>query len=667
MKNYILKILCCLIILILLEVCLVSQFCLLYPQNWLGEHVERKIRMYKLLKECEQQKTQNQDQFDVSYYGINVSINPETRAIIGSVKIIAVSLDDSLAVLELNFSNDMSVDSILSGDANLNFTHVHDILQISLNRPYKQDELIYVSVHYHGQPEISGSRAFAFDKFQGRPMIWSLSEPFGARNWWPCKDVPSDKADSADIRVTVPKGLIVASNGLLKEVIPEGETETYWWHESYPITTYLVSVAIHNYHTYSDYFKYSESDSMEIQFYVFPEHLELVRENYAQTAQGLEFFSEIFGPYPFLKEKYGHAEFTWGGGMEHQTITSLGYWSIPLIVHELAHQWWGDMITCRDFHHIWLNEGFATYAEALYLERFGGKTDLIREMESNEYFGPGTIYVDDLSNVSRIFSGNLSYRKAAWVLHMLRHVLGDTTFFKALKTYGADPQFKYGTAVTEDFQNICGNISGMELGWFFKQWIYGEYYPIYFYHWLLSSQTSQYSLKLIIEQQQESGLFKMPIDITIMTEKGDTTFAVWDSLPTQTFEFVLDDKPRDIYLDRDKWILRKIRRPSVVRAGFFLDQNYPNPFIISKSNPSDLNTQTTIGYQISHATKVTLKIYNILGQVVRTLVDQRQPANYYPVKWDGLDVNGHPVPSGFYFYELVADGYRSTQKMTVLR
>lgn len=670
MENRVTKILCYLTIIFLLELNFVNPFDNLQAQHqktWLDEHAESKAQRFKLLQASEQQKTLNQDRFDVSYYGLNLSILPDTRTIYGKVEIIARSLDDSLKALELNFSDNMEADATLSATDTLSFTHENELLRISLKRSYQPDEPIHVTVHYHGQPEKSGFGAFSFDSFNGRSMIWSLSEPFGARNWWPCKDVPSDKADSVDIKVTVPKGLIVASNGLLKEVISQDETVTYWWHESYPITTYLVSVAIHAYHTYSDYFKYSNTDSMEVQFYVFPEHLEAVGENYAQTVHALEFFSEIFGPYPFLREKYGHAEFTWGGGMEHQTITSLGGWSIPLIVHELAHQWWGDMITCGDFHHIWLNEGFATYAEALYFEHSLGKAEYASEMASNIYYGPGTIYVEDLSSVGRIFDVNLTYRKASWVLHMLRHVLGSEAFFKLLKAYGADPRVKYGTAVTEDFQNICEEIYAGDLDWFFQQWIYGEFYPTYFYRWMRLFQNSQYIVKLIIEQQQNTGLFKMPVDVTITTDKADTTLVIWDSLQTQTFEFVLNDRPIDVSLDHDNWILRQIREPSVIRPGFFLDQNYPNPFIMSQTDPSGLNPKTTIGYQIVKASNVKLIIYNVLGQVVRTLVDKRQPAGYYPVKWDGRDENGILVPSGIYFYELNTDNDRATQKMTVLR
>ena len=251
--------------------------------------------------------------------------------------------------------------------------------------------------------------------------------------------------------------------------------------------------------------------------------------------------------------------------MEHQTCTSLGGWSEALIAHELAHQWWGDMITCRDFHHIWLNEGFATYSEALYWEQVDGKVRYFEDMRHNEYFGSGTIYVPDLSDVWRIFHGGLSYRKGSCVLHMLRHVVGDSTFFDILHAY-YDSQFQHGTAVTEDFQAICEAVSGMELDWFFQEWIYGEYYPIYAYHWSSTKQGGDYDVTLKIEQLQTdtTGLFTMPIDVTFLTYDDEKTFVVFDSLQIQTFELTLNFYPLFVILDEEGWILKKTVTPGDV-------------------------------------------------------------------------------------------------------
>ncbi|MBI4719680.1 MAG: M1 family metallopeptidase, partial [Chitinivibrionia bacterium] len=371
-------------------------------------------------------------------------------------------LSETLAEVDLDLATTLTVAHVDGeGSPLLPFSHANDLLTVSLPAPLSQGEAFSLTVYYSGHPDYSYG-AFGFSSFNGLPMIWSLSEPFGARSWWPCKDVPSDKADSVDVRITVDSSLIVASNGTLLGVTDNTSTKTYHWHEGYPISTYLVSVAIHPYTTFSDWYRYSPTDSMEVQFYVFPSHYGVVQPTYALTVDMIEAFADLFGEYPFLDEKYGHAEFTWGGGMEHQTITSLGGWSEYLIAHELSHQWWGDMITCDDFHHIWLNEGFATYAEALWSEYAYGMEQYHLDMQAAEYFGAGTIYVDDTSDWNRIFHSGLSYNKGSWVLHMLRHVVGDSTFSHILKTYYADTRYQYGTATTEEFRDLCEAESGMD-------------------------------------------------------------------------------------------------------------------------------------------------------------------------------------------------------------
>ena len=549
-----------------------AQWPVLNPEvlDTIHEHKAEMFR-YMKLQTARSMVTINQEQYDVRYYDIDLTVDPDLRRVTGTVHMRAEVVGDPIDRIEVDLLDNMTVSHVTVSETSVSFRHENDLLDIELDRSYGTGEVVDVTIDYDGNPAAGGLGSFGFDFHAGKPMIWSLSEPFGARNWWPCKDQPSDKADSVDIRVTVPKGMIVASNGLLREIRDNGDTETYWWHESYPIVTYLVSVAIYEYATYFDHFKYSETDSMEIQFYVFPDHLQSVQSNYAKTKNMLAIFSELYGPYPFLDEKYGHAEFVWGGGMEHQTCTSLGGWSEALIAHELAHQWWGDMITCRDFHHIWLNEGFATYSEALYWERKDGIVHYHEDMAHNEYYGGGTIYVPDLSDVWRIFHGGLSYGKGAWVLHMLRHVVGDTTFFNILQAY-YDSVFQHGTAVTEDFQAVCEAVSGMALGWFFQEWIYGEYYPVYTYDWSSVEQNGSYTVDLTIEQvQTNTGVFTMPVDVTFVTHNGEETFVVFDSLQTQSFELTLSSKPIVVLLDKDDWILKIAHLPGDVTGEGIVD------------------------------------------------------------------------------------------------
>ncbi len=349
----------------------------------------------------------------------------------------------------------------------------------------------------------------------------------------------------------------MASNGTLRETVDNGGTLTYKWHEQYPIATYLVSVAIHPYTVFSDYYHYSPTDSMEIQYYVFPAHYDDVQTTYAMVPDMITVFAGFFGEYPFLEEKYGHAEFTWGGGMEHQTITSLGGWGEYLIAHELAHMWWGDMITCGDFHHIWLNEGFAVYSEALWAEATYGWAAYKQQMEYSKYLGSGTIYVPDLSDWNRIFDPDLTYDKASWIPHMLRGIVGDSVFFDIIDAYYGSA-YQYGSCTTEQFRDICESVAGRDFDQFFQQWVYEEGFPYYHYSWSYEPVPSSYEISLTVNQLQENVVFHMPIQVTVTTTAGETTFVVEDTLATQQFTLVVEDEPLMVELDKDEWILRMI-------------------------------------------------------------------------------------------------------------
>ncbi len=509
--------------------------------------------------------TSNQNSYDVKHYLIDINFDPARQVINGLVVVTAEITGNSLSLFDLDLSNNMVVDSVISGGSTVSYSRNGDLLTINLEKEYTSGETAKVAVYYNGSPEASGLGSFGFDSFNGKPLIWSLSEPYGAREWWPCKDAPGDKADSVDIKYTVPEGMIAASNGrLIDETTANGKT-TFWWKENYPIATYLVSIAAYEYTHYTDEYIAMNGDTMGIDFFVAPEHYENSRYTFLDVSDMISVFAGLFGEYPFVKDKYGHAEFPWGGGMEHQTITSLGnihssngLYFQGLIAHELAHMWWGDMITCSNFRNIWINEGFATYSEALLAEALYGKDSYKSQISLEEHYGGGTVIVDDTTDVNRIFSGALSYSKGAYVLHMLRHVVGDEDFFNILRTYADDPRFKYKDADTEDFRGVCEEVSGMNLEKFFDQWIYGEYFPQYSYGYTVNETGNVFEVNLVIDQiQTNTGLFWMPIDVEITTTSGKQTVVVWDSLETQTFTFYLDESPVKVELDPDEWILKK--------------------------------------------------------------------------------------------------------------
>ena len=403
---------------------------------------------------------------------------------------------------------------------------------------------------------------------------------------------------------------------------------------------------------------------MPIDHFLYPASLSSNIAQLDKTPGMIEIYADRFGEYPFINEKYGHAQFGWGGGMEHQTITSMGSFGNMLIAHELAHMWFGDKITCKDWHHIWLNEGFATYGECLINEAWYGKPgydNYVASEMASARSAVGSIWVQDITQVWEIFNGNRSYSKGATVLHMLRGVVGDSVFFNILKNYAASPNVAYGVAVTEDFQAIAENVSGLDLDYFFQQWIYGSNYPKYSVVWSTQNISGNiYDLALKITQNTNSNpsFFTMPIQIKVNFASGDTLITVFNDAQIQNFNITLNDMPTSISFDPGNWILKTVN--SVVTEvedelnlySFSLDQNYPNPF-----NPS-----TTIKFNLAKAGFATLKLYDVLGKEVASMLNSELEAGSHQVSFDASN-----LPSGTYFYTLTSGSFTETRKMMFLK
>jgi aminopeptidase N len=637
--------------------------------------------------------TRNQSDYDVTYYDIDLEIFPNSETISGDVGITFYPLVDNFTQVEIDLTYNLNITSVMQNGMDLNYNHqTNNLLVVDLLESASIGEIVTISVQYNGAPESSGFGSFGFSSAFGEDMIWTLSEPYGSRNWWPCKDTPTDKADSVDISVKVPSNLIVASNGLLAQTVSDLTHTTYHWEERYPIATYLVSLAIYPYEVFYDWFHYGENDSMRLDYYVYPEHVNSVMPNYLLTKDMISAFSDRFGLYPFIEEKYGHAEFVWGGGMEHQTMTSMGGSSQYLISHELGHQWWGDMVTCGNFHHIWLNEGFATYSQAMWEEIHNGGLDALHdEMSSKSYLGSGTIFVADTTNIYAIFNGNLSYNKASWVLHMLRHILGDETFFGGLQEYG--DQYRFDSAVTEQFTTVMSEFSGRDLSPFINRWIYGEYYPNY-----QSSPTyadlgdGNYQVNVTISQTQNSDIFQMPVDVRINHSSGYSDFVAEVTEEEQLFSFILDTEPSSVQLDPDHWILRMVTHDNLVETddvygctdsnatnyyplatiddgsceytSSISDKILPIYFSLTNPYPNPFNPSTVIGFTIpvDISENVSLQVFDINGRLIKTLLHDNVKSGYHEIAWDATE-----LPSGMYFVKLNSGKISLTEKMILLK
>jgi hypothetical protein len=490
----------------------------------------------------------------VVHYALALDLDPALHHITGRTTIHARVDAGPLSSFFLDLDSPMLVDSVRAGGMPVPFTHTTDDLVVTLDRAYAGGETFTVDVWYGGVP--NASSAFHFDSHAGQPLIWTLSEPYGARTWWPCQDTPADKADSVAIDVTVPSDLLEVSNGTLAGTQTAGGRTTYRWRERYPIVPYLVSVTAHPYTVQTTNYPMLAGGSVPLTLWSFADQAALATPFLSFTVQVLQRYASLFGEYPFAQEKYDLVQFPWGGGMEHQTATSLCCWSHFLVAHETAHQWFGDAVTCKSFQHIWLNEGFATYCEALWEEGQGGTAAYRANIWDNRFYGDGTILVPpDIYKFARIFDVNLSYNKPSWVLHMLRGVLGDATFFDVLRSYRADPRFAYGTATTEDFQAVAQAVSGRDLSNFFTRWIDTPYFPTYLYDFATAPEAGGFRVDLTLEQLQTQGLYRMPVGVRVATDLGSEDFVLQDSLATQTFSVHVAGEPQGVTIDPDRWIL----------------------------------------------------------------------------------------------------------------
>jgi aminopeptidase N len=477
--------------------------------------------------------------FDVKSYALRLRIDPAAKLISGSVRVRATALVANLNAIALDLADNMAVASVRSEGRELEFTHQRNQLNIKLARRYGRGAAFELTINYQGQPQGDG---FSFGEHQGVPMISTYGLPFSARQWWPCKDTPLDKADAVDLSITVPAALVVASNGKLsKEVENTDGTKTFSWAVSYPIYPDTVSLAITNYQTFTLPYE-SAAGAMDMVFYVYPEDVAKAKIDFSVLPAMLKNHEAVFGAYPCYGARLINGD--------HRNDF--------ILAHELAHQWFGNMISVRNWSHIWLNEGFATYAFALWREHLGGLRDYLaamRKFDRGEF--QGSVFIPDPTDASKLFTPT-TFNKGAWVLHMLRHVMGDEKFFRAIRQYVK--QYAYKNADTEDFQAVCEQVYGRPLGWFFKQWVYGSKRPEYEYQWRMTGAGRRRVVKLTINQRQSNAeLFKMPLDVVLTTTSGEKKFKVWDRRKTQDFELAVDADVTQLKLDPDGWVLKTLR------------------------------------------------------------------------------------------------------------
>ncbi len=514
-----------------------------------------------------------EDDYDVKYVKFDLNVANTSTHIAGNVTTTATVVASSLSSYVFELNTLLTIDSVLINGAIRPFTTAGVVRTVTLAAPLPMGTSFTAQVFYAGTPTSGtlfggalGVNCIASPSW-GNKATYTLSESYHANEWWPCKQSLRDKIDSIDMWLTVPDTLKGGSNGKLVAVTTVDAThKRFEWKERYPIDYYLISFAVANYVDYSYYMHFSSStDSMLVQNYVYsnPATLPNFQSKIDSTGMMIDYFSTLYGRYPFWQEKYGHCMAPLGGGMEHQTMTTLGNFGTTLVAHELGHQWFGDNATCGAWTDIFVNEGFASYSEYLFEDHFWNHTaaiNTIRDQQTNVKSSPdGAIFVNDTTNEGRIFDTRLTYDKGACVIHMLRFVVNnDNTFFNILKTH--QTQMRDSTATIADFKNTTAGITGaitgsMSIDTFFKEWAYGEGYPIYTAKWNQIGNDVWVKLDQTTSFPSSIPLFQTPIELKLRSAAGDTIVRVFNAQASQVYHFTWDRTMNNMVFDPNYWLV----------------------------------------------------------------------------------------------------------------
>jgi aminopeptidase N len=528
----------------------------------------------------------NTQNYDITYHKLEFTVNPAIYFITGKVTTTFTALSNMNSVT-FDLTNQLTVATVKRNNVNLTFSqNANNELVINFPSLVTSGTVTTVEITYSGEPA-TGEDAFTTSFHDGTAVLYTLSEPFGARDWWPCKQDLNDKIESVDIFITTPVQYVSASNGIQISQVTNFPNRTTHFQHTYPIPAYLIAIAVTNY-TVINQTAGIPPNTFPIVNYIYPENnTTAVQNQLNQTPLIMNFFESTFELYPFRNEKYGHAQFGWGGGMEHTTVSFMNNFSRDLIAHELAHQWFGNKVTCGTWKDIWLNEGFATYLASMVIENFDGnnafitdKTNMINNITSQN---GGAVYLTDAEalNVGRIFSSRLSYNKGAMVLNMLRLKMGDVMFFQALRNYLADNNLAYKYAVTSDLKSHLEAVYGSSLTEFFNDWVYNQGYPSYT---IVAQNWGAGQAKVTINQTQSHSsvsFFEMPVPIRLLGAGGLTFDTVLNNTSNgQEFIFPVPFQVTGVQFDIEKDIISKNNTTSLSNDTFNLDETitiYQNP------------------------------------------------------------------------------------------
>lgn len=558
--------------------------------------------------------------FDVRFYHLSLDIATDIAFLKGDVLCEFMSTQANLTEIRLQLTTNYEIVRILG--AVKAFERNGDEVLITLRTPLQIGQVAWIKVLYKGSPTTFNANntisGVVYSPTNEPFYIASSAAPLLSHHWFPCKRTMSDKVDSVYMDLTIPDMIIqeipvvAISNGKLADIDLLSGKRTFKWKHQYPILPHHIMFAIANYKTVEQNVDLG-GQQMNIHHYVFPKHYAAYLKQIKELPEVIQFFSTRFGVYPFLKANLSITEIEFKENIEAQgylAVTDIKNINQDKLIYQLAKNWFGYAISCGSPKDVWLNESLSAYALTLWKEHKAGKEAYLNEIKKNAYRGEGMLYGEQEEILYSDFMAH-KLEKGVYVLHMLRGIVGEKVFFEILKTFALDDRFRYNFTTTQDFTKTCESVSQKKLGYFFNDWLYGEYFPVYEYKfWRKDNKKIGFQ---VIQQKYatEPIFFTLPIEIRVTLNGKDTTLVLFNDNPSQTWELDLEAKKlEDIVLDPNQWLFKDV----LLKENRLSDKGLIRDLTIKGENAN--NRYLTISMRAFTKQLVVIELKTLSGKIV---------------------------------------------------